>query len=77
MEKNDTPTKEEVEDLQQRVNGYNKEHVVLLEKWGLVHGAQASLTPDGRVFSQPVVIDAKLAKAQAEKASPKPSIAEG
>ena len=52
--------KPEVEaDLAERVSGFNKELAALLGKYELGIGAQAGLTPDGRVWSQPLIVSVR------------------
>ncbi len=47
------------DDLQKRLEGFNQELGQLLGKYELAVGAQASLTPDGRVAAQVVLVSAR------------------
>lgn len=57
------------DDLPQRLEGFNKELAQLLGKFELAVGAQASLTQDGRVAAQVVLVSAR----QLPKEKPIPS----
>ena len=52
-------TKEQQEEMQERVKGFNADYVAIVEKWKLVWGSRAILTPDGRISSMSALIDTK------------------
>ena len=50
------------ESLEKRIASFNPELQRLLEKYELAIGAQAGLTPDGRILARPVILDDDPAK---------------
>lgn len=45
------------DDVQTRLQGFTTEVEPLLKKYRFAFGSQAGLTPDGRIASQPVMVD--------------------
>lgn len=52
-------------DLPERIQSFNEEFIALLGKHELGLAAQASLTPDGRIIANPVIVSARKAPEQA------------
>lgn len=59
-----------VNELQGRVDEFNKEFLPLLGKYELGLGASAFLQPDGRVAARPILFDARKKGDDAEKPAP-------
>ena len=64
------------EDIEERVSGFNKEFVPLLAKYELGIGANALITPDGRVGASPTVLSARKKKEEAVVTPTPPAPAE-
>lgn len=72
MSDQDKTVPEEEGDLKERVEKFSQEVQPLLGKYEIGIGAQAGLTPDGRVYANPVLLSTRK-KPEAPAEARKPS----